>query len=366
MANSSPSPRRVSLASRSAGAQWAILIGLSAALVVGLEALHLPAALLLGPMLAAILLTVAEGGVRAPQSAFVSAQAVVGCMIAGSLPLSIGGEMLRNWPLFLGGVVSVVVAANGLGWLLARWRVLPGAAAIWGSAPGAASAMILMAEAYGADMRLVAFMQYLRVVCVAIVASLVSRLWVAGPLDHHPAIVWFPAVPWTSFAETLAVAALGALAGKRLHIPAGPLLLPLAIGVTLQSGGWMTIFLPPWLLAACYCVVGWSVGLRFTPAIIAYAARALPRVLVSILALIAICGGFAAILATVGGIDPLTAYLATSPGGGDSIAIIAASSKVDVPFVMAMQMARILVVLLFGPAIARFVAKRSGAGAKTS
>ena len=41
--------------------------------------------------------------------------------------------------------------------------MLPGTTAVWGSSPGAATAMVLMAEAFGADARLVAFMQYLRV-----------------------------------------------------------------------------------------------------------------------------------------------------------------------------------------------------------
>ena len=58
------------------------------------------------------------------------------------------------------------------------------------------------------------------------------------------------------------------------------------------------------------------------------------------------------------GIDPLTAYLATSPGGVDSVAIIAASAGADLPFIMAMQTARFLVVLFVGPRIARFVANR--------
>ena len=58
------------------------------------------------------------------------------------------------------------------------------------------------------------------------------------------------------------------------------------------------------------------------------------------------------------GIDPLTAYLATSPGGMDSVAIIAAASdSVDLSFVMALQAARFLFVLIFGPSIARLVAR---------
>jgi uncharacterized protein len=58
------------------------------------------------------------------------------------------------------------------------------------------------------------------------------------------------------------------------------------------------------------------------------------------------------------GIDPLTAYLATSPGGADSVAIIAASSRVDLSFVMALQTIRFVFLLLAGPAISRYVAGR--------
>ncbi len=49
-----------------------------------------------------------------------------------------------------------------------------------------------------------------------------------------------------------------------------------------------------------------------------------------------------------------------SPGDADSVAIIAASSHVDLPFVMAMQMARFILVLLVGPALARTVARWTG------
>ena len=80
--------------------------------------------------------------------------------------------------------------------------------------------------------------------------------------------------------------------------------------------------------------------------------------MLAIAALLVLCGAFAMALAELAGIDPLTAFLATSPGGADSVAIIAASADVDVPFVMAMQTARFLAVLATGPFIARFIAAR--------
>jgi hypothetical protein len=50
-----------------------------------------------------------------------------------------------------------------------------------------------------------------------------------------------------------------------------------------------------------------------------------------------------------------------SPVGADSVAIIAMASNVDVAFVMAMQTTRLILVLLIGPSLASFVARRAGA-----
>jgi membrane AbrB-like protein len=323
-----------------------------------LQAAHLPAAAMLGPLTAAILVSGSEASIRVPQGLFLVAEAVIGCMIARAFQLPMLVEVLRNWPLFLTAVLSVLVVSSALSWLLMRWQVLPGTTAIWGSFPGAAMVMTLMAEAYGEDVRLVAFMQYLRVALIAIVASLVSRIWCgsAMPAAH---IHWFASISWGWFAATSAVAGIGALIGPRLPIPAGALLLPLILGAGLQDFGFLKIELPPWLLAAGYAVIGWSIGLRFTRPILLHVARAFPRVLASILCLIVMCAGIGCVLAAAAHVDPLSAYLATSPGGVDSVAIIAAGTNVNLPFVMAMQTARFLVILSIGPSLARFMARRA-------
>jgi membrane AbrB-like protein len=201
-------------------------------------------------------------------------------------------------------------------------------------------------------------MQYLRVVIVAVAATIVARIWApevpAGAAPSSFDII--QPVAWGHFAITVLVILGGVLAGKVFRIPAGPLLMTLAGGVILQDFNLLTIELPPALLMVAYAIIGWSIGLRFNRAILLYAAKALPRLLLSILSLVAICGLFAFCLVHFAGIDPLTAYLATSPGGADSVAIIASSSHVDMPFVMSMQTGRFIVVLLTGPALARWVA----------
>ena len=349
---------RWTLGSLPSAAQWTVLIVASLAVAALLVHVHAPAALLLGPLLASMGLATAGARVNLPLAPFVFAQGMVGSMIAKMVPLSIVGDVLSHWVLFSTGVLSVVAVSSFLGWIMTRLQMLPGTTALWGTSPGAASVMTLMAEAYGADPRLVAIMQYLRVLMVAAVAAAVARIFGLTPAQHATEIVWFPPIAWLPFIETVALAVLGPLIARRLNIPAGAFLVPLVIGGVLSHFGLMQIEQPPWLLAGCYTMVGWNIGLRFTRPLLIHAAKALPRILVCIFIMISLCSGVAAMLVMVANVDPLTAYLATSPGGSDSIAIIAASSNVDVSFVMAMQTVRMIVVLILAPILTKFLAER--------
>jgi membrane AbrB-like protein len=329
---------------------------LSAVLAAVLLWLHAPAALMLGPLIAAIAFAAGNGKVNLPLAPFVLAQGVVGVLIAKMVPLSILGDIASHWVLFTVGVLAVIAISTFIGWLMTRLQLLPGTTALWGTSPGAASVMTIMSESYGADMRLVAFMQYLRIVLVAGIAALVARLFGVNPQHHAaPEMVWFPPVDWLAFAETMALAVLGPQLARWINIPAGAFLVPMMGGILLSHFGLMTIELPPWLLAACYAVVGWNVGLRFTRGLLLHALRVLPHILVCVLAMIGLCGLVAALMVVGAGVDPLTAYLATSPGGSDSIAIITASSDADVSFVMAMQTVRLIAVLFLGPMLARYI-----------
>ena len=323
--------------------------------------LRFPAAVLLGCMAAAMLLSANEVRVRVPHALFVAAQGIIGCLVARSLEPSILVEIAADWPVFVVSTIAVIAASGLLGLILMKRQVLPGTTAVWGLAPGASTAMILMSGSFGADMRLVAFMQYLRLIVVTVVASGISRLWPNSTVAAHTAAIqWFPPVAWGALGATLAVALLGAALAYRLRLAAGSFLLPFAVSVALQSAGMLVIELPPVLLVAAYATIGWAIGSRFTRPILAHAAKALPRILLSIIVLIGACGALAMLVAAVSDVDPLTAFLATSPGGADSIAIIAASSAVDVPFVMAMQIARLIMVLIIGPRMSRMIAKRVG------
>ena len=151
------------------------------------------------------------------------------------------------------------------------------------------------------------------------------------------------------------LAAVAGTAGRLLRIPSGVMLLPMLVGALLNASGVMVIELPEWLLAIAYMSIGWQIGLGFDKQIFLMALRPLPQILLSIFSLMAICAAMAWGLAHYMQIDFLTAYLATSPGGVDSVAVIAAGSHADMALIMAMQTLRLFSILLTGPAVARFI-----------
>ncbi len=339
------------------GVSWTVLSSLTALAILVLETLHVPASGLLGAIMASVLVAIQGTGLYVPQPFFVGSQGIIGCMIAASFTLPLLRGMLENWFMALLSVVMVIIFGFSLGWFMTIRQILPGNTAIWGTSPGAATPMVIMSEFYGADPRLVAFMQYMRVVIVVIVAALIGRfLGLEGPLEEPPFFLetLFPPISLQLFAATLFITAVCTGIGQKLPLPAGAMLLPMLVGSALQLSGLLTITLPPWLLYISYIFIGWSIGLRFTRPIFMVAVRALPVILLAILILVALCGSFGLVLSWVAGIDPLTAYLATSPGGMEATAIIAASSGADMAFVMAIQTARLIIVILTGPPLARF------------
>jgi membrane AbrB-like protein len=339
--------------------RWVALACLSIPLSFGLEAIQLPAAFLLGPMIAGVTFGVAGAGIRTPRPGFIFAQSIVGCLVARAFTPSILASIAGDW-MEMSVVVILTLAASALvGWLMTKLGTLPGTTAAWGSAPGAASAMVAMSEAYGADPRLVAFMQYIRVLIVVASASVVARILVAmsgAPIAHA---VPEPSqqISILSLIETLALAGAGGYLGWRFKVPAGGMLVPMIAGTILHSMGLLVITLPAWLLAVAYTALGWYVGLGFNRDVLFSAFKALPQLLLATFLLILLCCLSAWMLTWMVHTDLLTAYLATTPGGLDSVAIIAIGSHADIPFILAIQTLRLFAVILTGPYIAKLISR---------
>ena len=342
---------------------WSALLVLAAGSAYALAATGLPGAWLIGPLVIAI--AAALSGLidlRVHRRYFTAAQATIGCLIAAAFTPPVVADIVRNAPIMLLVIATTVCAAALAGWLLARFGSLTPATAAWGSSPGGAAAMTAMSAEFGADVRLVAFMQYLRVTLVVLSAGVIARMLLPhGVHVTAPGSVTADPVGWL---ETLAVGAAGVWGAQRLRAPGAALLGPMLLGAALQSFGLVRIAVPAVALDAAYVAIGLTVGLQYTTETVRYALRALPQLLVSMLVLIALCCGSAALLAVVAHVDPLTAYLATTPGGLDSVTAIALGSGANVPLVLALQALRLFVVILTGPPIAKFIARQAPHPAK--
>ncbi|MFC3024063.1 AbrB family transcriptional regulator [Vibrio zhugei] len=338
---------------------WFALTLISVPIALGFHYLSIPAAFLLGPMLTAILFA-QKNVVLKPHKHIISfAQAVLGLMISQALSVNALNQISQHLGLFIGGVLSVLIASTALSAVLAYRRIVPGTAAIWGSSPGAAAAMTLLAQDYGADVKIVALMQYLRVILVTLTAAMVTHLFVPStPLPTEHAHFIEGHIDYEGFIKTLILIAVILLVSLRIKLPSGPLMLAIASGLAVSYWHDFVITLPQLLLLTSYSMIGWHIGSKFTGNATRYTLKILPNIFFSITLLIGFCGVLSWGLVRYFGIDPLTAYLAMSPGGADAIAIIAASSHhIDLPFVMAMQTCRLLFMLIFGPMLAIQAAK---------
>jgi membrane AbrB-like protein len=338
--------------------QWTALCAIEAGVGYLMASAHIPAAYFLGPMMVAIAFAVLGGTVRLPRLAFHGGQSVIGLLAAQSISTAVLLSLLQSWPIMLFATFCTIALSLLVGVSMVRFGSLPGSTAIWGSAPGGASAMISMAEEQGADARIVATMQYVRVVCVVLVGAIVSHALGLnpGPVVQDTAQAVARIDGW-SLAGCLAVIGVGLY--LRNWLPAGALLIPLILGAILHSSGFLEILMPKWLTVTAMAAIGSYVGLRFDRPTVLYVLKRLPGMILCSMLLVGLCAVLAFAISLMLGKDYLTLYLATSPGGLDSLAIIAVESKADVSLVVAMQALRLFTVILVGPFLLKWVISRT-------
>ncbi|HQT73924.1 MAG TPA: AbrB family transcriptional regulator, partial [Acidiphilium sp.] len=160
---------------RAAVARWALLAGVTAASAVPLAAIGVPSAALFAALFVATALALAgcapEG---VPRSASLAAQAVLGVVI-GAL---VSGPTLRALAAHAVPVVLVTLAtllvSIGAGLLMGLRRDVDPTTGALALTTGGASAIVALAAELGADIRMVAVVQYLRVGLVTAIMPLVA------------------------------------------------------------------------------------------------------------------------------------------------------------------------------------------------
>ena len=153
------------------------------------QSIKLPGGWLIGPLLVAILAGLARPEhPRLSSRWLIPAQAVIGMLLAGTFRPQVLPLVGAHWLVVMSVVATTLGVSLAAGMILARISPISRETATFGTLPGASSGMIAMSLDSKADTRVVALMQYIRVVLVVLSASLVARfvLHSTGPA-HAPA-----------------------------------------------------------------------------------------------------------------------------------------------------------------------------------
>jgi uncharacterized protein len=335
----------------------ALLPFVAVLLAFALQASHLPAAWLFGPLVASALFAVRDWhAVELPRSVYIAAQAVVGTALGAGFSPATLLTLPRHFSIFAFAVIFILLTSLFNGWILTRTTRLDVATAFLGTMPGGAGEMAAMSDSLRADSRLVVIMQYTRLLLI------LASLALATPfLSHHSPstreAVTTALVPatftWWKIVVLILLASTGWVAGMRTRIPAGTFLVPTVLYFLLETSG-IALGRWPWpVFATAYLIMGLQIGGRFRPSTLAAIKDILLPVAGTTLLLLAGSFVLAWILNREMGLDPVSAYLAATPGGLDSVAAVAAELQGDTAVILTVHLVRLLCVLTVGPWLVR-------------
>jgi hypothetical protein len=335
-----------------------VVAGAALAEVLGL--LHMPSPALFGGLIAGLVRALgmrARGAV--PAAATAGAQAVVGVTMGALVDLGTLRAVAAHWLPVLLVTVGTLALSLLAGLVL---RLQPGISPVTGAfsmIAGGASGIVVMARELGADERLVAVLQYLRVLLIVVLMP-VAATTVYGASAGAGAGGGAGSGWAVGLLFTVGCAVIGLPAGRVLHIPVaamlGPMLAAAVAGLVLGLHG----SVPVLVQSVAFLVIGLQVGLNFTRASLATIGRALPVALAVIAALILACAGLGAVLAALTGASELDGYLATTPGGLYAVLATASDGGADTTFVLSVQVLRLFVMLLSAPLVARVLRRSVG------
>jgi membrane AbrB-like protein len=340
-----------------ATARWACLAAATAAAGWSLGALGLPSSYLFGALLvgiAAALLAPEQLGV--PDAGFTGALAVAGVALGTFLDSSSLHAIAEGW-LSLTLVTAATLAISlAAGAALARTTALDAPTAALGMVAGGASGIVGMAAELGADDRLVAFMQYLRVLLIVLLTPLLVAIAFPGGGAAATAAGETVLGEPRDWLLGAGVAAVGALVGGRTRVAGGVLLGPMVIAAVMTlavPGGGFEV--PALLRETAFALIGLQVGLKFTVDTMRQLGRLLIPVLLAVLGVLAACAVLAVGLDVTTPVSYRDAYLATTPGGLYAVLAVALGTDADAAFILAAQGLRLVVMIALAPVVVRWL-----------
>ncbi len=345
-------------------ASVAVTLAIGAAGGLFAAALHLPLGLLLGSLLATGL-PAALGWrpfgltLHVPASTRNFFIPIIGVAIGGAFTPAVLAQMPGWWPSLL-ALCLYIPLAHFIGYrIYRRFGPLPPTTAFFGAVPGGLIESVVLGEEAGADVQMLALLQFLRLI-LTIVAVPLGFAWATGHSvgsGGGASLSGAKALGLGDAAFLGVVAVAGYFVGHRLRLPAAVMTGPLIASAAVHLGGWVEGVPPGWAVGATQIVVGSVLGARFAGMPKGALPMAFRLALLNVSAALVLAFGFSLAVAPMVGVSPSGVFLAFAPGGLTEMSLVALSLQISVVYVTAHHVARIVLAVTFAKLGARWLGR---------
>lgn len=334
---------------------FSVGIALTSALIGGgvFSQLGLPMPWLLGSIVGTAAPSMAGLPARVPGPLRSLVLVILGLMIGATLKPEVLGD-IAQWPISLIGVLIYVMTATAAQYVFFR-RVggYDAATAYFAAAPGGFMAMTVIGGEFGGQERIIALTQAVRVVLVVFIIVLGYHLIVGHGGARTNGYVPMATLSLAQVGALLAVGAVGCAGARLLRLPASTMLGPLILMGAVQIAGLMSVHVPTGPILIAEVVLGSSIGAQFEGVSGAELGRGFLLSVSGTLVLLLLTVVFSLALRALTGMPLAALMLAFSPGGMSGISLIALALNIEPAFVTVHNMARMVVILIAGPALFR-------------
>lgn len=261
-----------------------------------------------------------------------------------------------RWSLSAMLALSVLFCVAAVA-ILRKWSDMSRMTSFLSGVPGSISLVSALSEDYGADTRRVALSHSARLIALLTMTPILLHLTTDADLvsASRNALLTVPVLDPIGTPLAFAAGLLGLYLGKRSGIPAGTLMVPLMISASLHLSGIIKTPLPGLVAVLSQVVIGIGIGLRFNGYRIGDILRdGWLSILIGIaLSILAFVGAHAT--AELTGLAILPLLLSFLPGGAPELGAVAIALHADPAMVAGHHFARLVVILVIVPIVAKKV-----------
>ncbi|MEL6373247.1 MAG: AbrB family transcriptional regulator [Pseudomonadota bacterium] len=224
--------------------------------------------------------------------------------------------------------------------------------ALFCALPGGLLIMTTMAQDTGVDIRRVSLAHALRIAFVVLTIPFIAQALVGvDSIETARGLVPVNALPPREMALLAAAGIVGWWGARALRLPAGQIIGPLVASAALHLTGISQAKPPQELVYASQVVLGAHIGARFVGEKFALLREAVGLAAGHTAMMLCLSLGFAFALQALFGLSLITGLLCFAPGGMSENALIALGLGLDVAFIIAVQISRMMFISLTMPLV---------------